>query len=124
MNSSKISSRYQLSTPDDFFLGVDKSILEDESSKKTNPLIRMRKFTLDIEFSFSVKFSEHRNLLHSKNRVVNFTTAKTYTVRVQKSMEFKTIFILTFNGPSFKSWNSRERYTQKKSSEILLQQRM
>jgi hypothetical protein len=47
--------------------------------------------------------------LHSKNHVVKFTTAKIYSVRFQKSIESKILFIFTFNSPSFKSSNSRER---------------
>jgi hypothetical protein len=44
-----------------------------------------------------------------KNYVVKFTTAKTYSVRLQKTIESKILFILTFNNSFFKSSNSRER---------------
>jgi hypothetical protein len=50
-----------------------------------------------------------RASLHSKNHVVKFTTAKTYSVRFQKSIVSKILFILTFNSSSIKSSNSRER---------------
>jgi hypothetical protein len=36
-------------------------------------------------------------IIHSKNHVVKFTTAKTYSVRFQKLIESKILFILTFN---------------------------
>jgi hypothetical protein len=49
------------------------------------------------------------NWTHSKNHVVKFTTAKTYSVRFQKMIESKILFILTFNSSFFKSLNSRER---------------
>jgi hypothetical protein len=44
-----------------------------------------------------------------KNHVVKFTTAKTYSVRFQKLIESKILFISTFNSSSFMCSNSRER---------------
>jgi hypothetical protein len=38
--------------------------------------------------------------MHSKNHVVKLTTAKTYSVRFQKSIESKILIILTFNSLS------------------------
>jgi hypothetical protein len=46
--------------------------------------------------------------MHSKKLVVKFTTARTYSVRFQKSIESKILFISTFNSSSFKSSKSRE----------------
>jgi hypothetical protein len=67
------------------------------------------RFLIQPSIILKTYFPRSVSIVHSKNHVADFTSAKTYSPRLSKSTKSKILLILIIDCTFFKKWNSRER---------------
>jgi hypothetical protein len=83
---------------------------ERESELKEDRYSSFLFFGIFSIFSRRKPLFKGRNCIHSKNHVADFTSAKTYSLRLSKSTKSKILLVLAIDCLNFKKWNSRERW--------------